>query len=115
LRQGLSESVAITRSALRQLETYWLAPPARWVGGGAGEATAEGGVSIADLVLGSEVAQLTLLVRTTPDAEALLAPHPRVRAWLSAVESACAPHWRDALSEVHALAAARSARRAAKL
>ena len=75
----------------------------------------EGGVSIADLVLGAEVAQLALLAGTVPDAEALLAPHPRVRQWLRALEAACAPHWRDALSEVDALVAAAARRRAAKL
>ena len=93
------------RAALRQLEEYWLAPGDAgdaspvFVGGSAGrQHRAE--LSIADLVLAAEVAQLHLL--PNGEGDALLAASPRVRAWLAAVEAATAPHWREA----HAAAAA---------
>ena len=42
------------------------------------------------------------------EAEALLAPWPRVRAWLAAVEAATAPHWADCnRAAAHALSAIR--------
>ena len=89
------------RAALRQLEEYWLAPGAAGeakpllVGSAAGQRA-----SIADLVLAAETAQLRLL--PNGEGDAMLAPWPRVRAWLAAVEAATAPHWNDA----HAAAAA---------
>jgi glutathione S-transferase len=89
--QTLRESAAILKLALRQLEEYWLA------GSKEGGALFVGGFaqrpSIADLVLAAEVSQLSMLPRGEGDA--LLEGWPRVRAWLSAVEAATAPHWAD--------------------
>ncbi len=99
--QSLRETVALLRAALRQLETYWLAG-ARFLGGEQ--------PCIADLVCAAEVSQLVLLAaaprRAHPDADALLAPHAPLRAWLAAVAEATAPHWADAHAAVAALAAA---------
>ncbi|EFN56669.1 hypothetical protein CHLNCDRAFT_57549 [Chlorella variabilis] len=58
-------------------------------------------LSVADLLLVCEVEQLCLLDGATqgPGMAELLAPHPRVQAWLQRVRQECAPHY----DEVHAL------------
>ncbi len=71
-------------------------------------------VSIADLVLAAEVAQLELLAAAPggvgPRAAELLAPHARVATWLRAVEAATAPHWGEAHAAMQRAAEARPPR-----
>lgn len=71
------------------IDTVWLSS-SKYVGG-----TEE--ISIADLLLCGEIAQLCLLnaTETGPTMEELLGPHANLRAWLDRVRASCAPHYED--------------------
>jgi len=98
---GVRDALALLQAALRQLDAVWLAAPGRFLCGAQQ-------LSIADLVLACEVAQLRLLSCSAaqPGLEQLLAPHARVRAWLGAVEEAAGPHWAAVNAKIDGLAAA---------
>lgn len=107
----VAEAVATLRSALRQLDTVWLAAPHLPLPVSSSTPSSTGPFiagrdvpSVADLILGCEVSQLELLGEEEPTMTALLAPHPALRAWLNAVRAATAPHWDDVHAKVAGLA-----------
>lgn len=103
---GVRDALALLQAALRQLSSVWLAGPEPFL---CGEQ-----VSIADLVLACEMAQLRLLACSAapPGQAQLLAPHPRVVAWMAAVERATGPHWAAVNAKIDGLAAAGTGARA---
>jgi glutathione S-transferase len=103
-----TDGLKMLQDALKQMEAYWLA---------SGRFVAGADVSIADLILANEISELDLLAAAPSSphkAEDLLAPFPRVRAWLADVRRACEPHWDAAHSKLNAIIA-NSAGGAAKL
>ncbi|PSC75495.1 Glutathione S-transferase theta-2B [Micractinium conductrix] len=93
--EGIVNDFALPRvkDALKALDSVWL-KDGPFVAG-------QSQPSIADLLLSCEVEQLCLLdgALQGPDMADLLAPLPRVRAWLGRVRDACSPHY----DEVHKL------------
>lgn len=118
-----AESPAAALAALASLE---LALDALEGGGGGGSwlLSAEGGflagrrrLSIADLLVATELDQLRLLEVSKDDDQlessklaavsfaSLLAPRPRVRAYLYRTKEACGPHWDEVSSVLDRVAA----------
>lgn len=77
----------LLQQSLKTLERVWLAE-GPFLGGRAAP-------SIADLLVATELEQLTLLdaAAQPPSFDELLAPYPRIRAWMEQVASACQPAW----------------------